>query len=115
MLVRDCLVGAAIAAVIGVGIVVSARAHDGYEWIMNEPRYVDRVGIHCCSRDCTRAPASDFYETQDGIIYKGNEKLLHEDRGIYRSEDPKETGAQWWWVCRRHDKLRCIFRPRGDS
>jgi hypothetical protein len=97
-----------------VFLVRAAHAHDGYEWIMNEPRYVDRTGVHCCSRDCAPVDPALLLEVEDGIIYRGNEKLLYRERGIYRSEEPG-GGPQRWWVCRRHNKAKCIFRPRPDT
>jgi hypothetical protein len=93
----------------------TAFAHDGYEWIMHEPRYVDRVGIHCCSTDCVPAEAARFNEDGDGIIFDGAERLSHRERGIYWSREPNPPESQRWWVCRRHNKLRCIFRPQPDS
>jgi hypothetical protein len=93
----------------------SAFAHDGYEWIMNEPRYVDRVGIHCCSTDCFPAAAARFSEDGGGIVFDGTERLSLQERGIYWSSEPHPPQAQRWWVCRRQNKLRCIFRPQPDS
>jgi hypothetical protein len=93
-------------------VVRAAKAHDGYEWIMNEPRYVDRVGIHCCSTDCRPVPASEVTEHGGGVTWNG-QTLKWSERGIYRSAAPTDA-PQRFWVCVR-GKLTCIFRPMPDT
>ena len=109
------LLSAPFASIALLLLPATAFAHDGYEWIMQEPRYVDRIGIHCCSTDCFPADPARFYEDGGGIIFDGNERLSHQERGIYWSREPDPPASQRWWVCRRHNKLRCIFRPQPDS
>jgi hypothetical protein len=120
---------AGIAAVCGgllllwfVLTVTAALAHGpSYAWIMNEPRYVDKIGIHCCSDDCKPVDAADLHELPDGILYlPTQEKLSYRtdegrNGGIYPVAEPNPPDARRPWVCRRHDRLRCIFRvmPEG--
>jgi hypothetical protein len=89
--------------------VQSALAHGDAEWIMREPRYVDRNGVHCCGpSDCGVVPDSEIAEDNETISHRG-EKLNKSDRGSYWSIDHQH------WVCRRFDGLKCIFRPMPGS
>ena len=46
----------------------AATAHGDAAWIMAEPRYVDRDGVHCCGpSDCRREHAAKFRETPAGV------------------------------------------------
>lgn len=46
----------------------AALAHGDAAWIMANPRYVDRDGVHCCGpSDCRREQATKFRETPAGI------------------------------------------------
>ena len=46
----------------------AALAHGDAAWIMANPRYVDRDGVHCCGpSDCRREHATKFRETPAGI------------------------------------------------
>ena len=123
-ILRQIIVGLFAAAVVLFATAVIgtvAFAHADYTWIMNEPRYVDRMGIHCCSDDCKPVDAADLHELPDGIIYLPTQEKLQyrtdegRNGGIYHSAEPNPPKDRRPWVCRRHDKLRCIFRvmPEG--
>lgn len=105
----------ALAAAMVAFIPVAIAHGPEWEWIAKEPRYVDRHGIHCCSTDCFPVSASRFHEDGGGIIFDGNERLSLGDRGIYTSNEPNPPGEQRWWVCRRHNSLKCIFKPSAGS
>jgi hypothetical protein len=86
-----------------------AFAHGDAEWIMREPRYVDRVGIHCCGpSDCGPVPAGEITETDNSVSH-GGQTLMKRERGVYWSIDERH------WVCRRFDGLKCIFIPQPGS
>ena len=103
-------------AIVATSSVVAGTAlsHQGWEWIMDEPKYVDRVGVHCCSTDCFPAEASRFREDEGGISFDG-QRLLRQERGIYWSQEPQPPMSQRWWVCRRYGKVKCIFKPQPES
>jgi len=88
----------------------TALAHGDAAWIMANPRYVDRDGIHCCGpSDCRREHAAKFRETPAGIeIVTGAVVLMPRalvGQGLYPSID----GG--WWVCVRGGVVRCVFKP----
>ena len=90
----------------------AALAHGDAAWIMAEPRYVDRAGVHCCGpADCRREHAAKFRETQAGIeIVTGAGDVVLMPRalvgqGLYPSIDDD------WWVCIRAGVVRCVFKP----
>ena len=98
-----------LCAIFWLAIIRAAFAHGDAEWIMREPRYIDRNGIHCCGpSDCGPVPDSEISETNDTISH-GGETLQKRDRGSYWSIDHQH------WVCRRYDGLKCIFRPQPGS
>lgn len=89
-----------------------AEAHGDAAWIMAEPRYVDRDGVHCCGpSDCRREHAAKFRETPAGIeIVTGAGDIVLMPRhlvgqGLYPSIDDD------WWVCVRGGVVRCVFKP----
>jgi len=89
-----------------------ALAHGDAGWIMAEPRYVDRAGVHCCGpADCRREHATKFRETPAGIeIVTGAGDVVLMPRslvgqGLYPSIDDD------WWVCIRGEIVRCVFKP----
>ena len=89
-----------------------AEAHGDAAWIMAEPRYVDRDGVHCCGpSDCRREQAVKFRETPAGIeIVTGAGDVVLMPRhlvgqGLYPSIDDD------WWVCIRGGVVRCVFKP----
>lgn len=89
-----------------------ALAHGDAAWIMANPRYVDRDGVHCCGpSDCRREHATKFRETPAGIeIVTGAGDVILMPRalvgqGLYPSIDED------WWVCIRGGVVRCIFKP----
>ena len=94
-----------------LGWSVGAEAHEGWEWIRNEPRYLAPQGYHCCSNDCKVEDPHKFKVDEDGITYEGK-KLFFNDPGIYTSADPKAPNSdQKWWRCKSGENLNCIFRP----
>lgn len=93
-----------------------ARAHGEAQWIMDNPRYLDRWAAHCCGpTDCHREKAVNFREDLYGVYFRtgaGVELKMptaHRGMGLYVSID------QDWWVCIRDGKLRCVFRPAKGS
>lgn len=89
-----------------------ALAHGDAGWIMAEPRYVDRAGVHCCGpADCRREHATKLRETPAGIeIVTGAGDVVLMPRslvgqGLYPSIDDD------WWVCIRGEIVRCVFKP----
>lgn len=90
----------------------AAMAHGDASWIMAEPRYVDRDGVHCCGpSDCRREHAAKFRETPAGVeIVTGAGDVVLMPRalvgqGLYPSIDDD------WWVCVRGGVVRCVFKP----
>lgn len=90
----------------------TALAHGDAAWIMANPRYVDRDGVHCCGpADCRREHATKFRETPAGIEIvtgAGDTVLMPRalvGQGLYPSIDDD------WWVCIRGGVVRCIFKP----
>lgn len=90
----------------------AALAHGDAAWIMENPRYVDRDGVHCCGpSDCRREHATKFRETPAGIeIVTGDGDVVLMPRalvgqGLYPSIDDH------WWVCIRGGVVRCVFKP----
>ena len=90
----------------------AALAHGDAAWIMANPRYVDRDGVHCCGpSDCRREHATKFRETPPGIeIVTGAGDVVLMPRalvgqGLYPSIDDD------WWVCIRGGVVRCVFKP----
>ena len=90
----------------------AAMAHGDASWIMANPRYVDRDGVHCCGpSDCRREHAAKFRETPAGIeIVTGAGDVFLMPRhlvgqGLYPSIDDN------WWVCVRGGVVRCVFKP----
>ena len=114
------LVTAAIGVVLGSLILMTsltrpAGAHDAAGWIMREPRYVDRGGVHCCGpADCHPISPADLYEDQDGVAW-GGQRLKHGERGIYWVAEPDPPAEMRPWVCVRHGRLRCVFRRQPGS
>jgi hypothetical protein len=91
---------------------IAALAHGDAAWIMANPRYVDRDGVHCCGpSDCRREHATKFRETPAGIeIVTGAGDVVLMPRhlvgqGLYPSIDDD------WWVCIRGGVVRCVFKP----
>lgn len=92
--------------------VSAALAHGDASWIMANPRYVDRDGVHCCGpSDCRREHATKFRESPAGIeIVTGAGDVVLMPRalvgqGLYPSIDDD------WWVCVRGGVVRCVFKP----
>ena len=90
----------------------AAIAHGDAAWIMADPRYVDRDGVHCCGpSDCRREQAMKFRETPAGIeIVTGAGDVVLMPRhlvgqGLYPSIDDD------WWICIRGGVVRCAFKP----
>ena len=90
----------------------AALAHGDAAWIMANPRYVDRDGVHCCGpSDCRREHATKFRETPAGIEIvtgAGDVVLMPRalvGRGLYPSTDDD------WWICVRGGVVRCVFKP----
>ena len=110
---RAAILVMAVLAMSGA-VVGTALSHPGWQWIMDEPKFVDRVGIHCCSTDCFPAEAGSFREDEGGISFEG-QRLLRREPGIYWSQEPHPPSSQRWWVCRRYGKVKCIFRPQPES
>jgi len=90
----------------------AAHAHGDAQWIMENSRYVDQAGTHCCGpSDCRREHASKFQEVPGGIAVStgaGDVILMSRDlvgRGLYPSIDDS------WWICIRGGVVRCVFKP----
>jgi len=103
---------AGLAASLLVGATIAALAHGDAAWIMENPRYVDRDGVHCCGpSDCRREHATKFRETAAGVeIVTGAGDVVLMPRalvgqGLYPSTDDD------WWVCIRGGVVRCVFKP----
>ena len=99
-----------------VGTAVAALAHGDAAWIMANPRYVDREGVHCCGpSDCRREHAAKVRETPAGIeIVTGAGDVVLMPRalvgqGLYPSVDDD------WWVCVRSGVVRCVFKPTDGT
>lgn len=97
-------------------LALPVRAHDDAQWIMDDYRYVDWLGAHCCGpTDCRREKAVNFREAREGIYFSigaGHEVLMHRSligRGLYISKDRD------WWLCIRDGKPRCIFKPATEG
>lgn len=93
-----------------------AHAHGDAQWIMDDARYVDRDGTHCCGpSDCRREHASKFQEVPGGIAVStgaGDVILMPRDlvgRGLYPSIDDT------WWICIRGGVVRCVFKPTTEG
>ena len=94
-----------------VGVLWSAAvwAHGDAQWIMNEKRYVDAEGMHCCGpSDCYPVEPADIEVNPRSVTY-GSQSLPTARAGVYWSIDHRG------WVCVRGGKLRCAFPPRGGS
>ena len=88
-------------------LVVGARAHEGYEWIMNGPYYA-KSGVHCCGSDCRRLTTEEIASVRhvgDRWVFAGAE-FREEERGLYRSED-----GDWWMCGGTGVPPRCLFPP----
>lgn len=87
-----------------------AYAHEGWEWIMNNPRYVAPDGvIHCCGADCGTVDDKDVTESDAGFTYNGVTLDRHKS-GVYWTEDGHTR------VCKRADgSPRCIFIKQPGS
>lgn len=103
---------ACLSAVALSGATFAALAHGDAAWIMANPRYVDRDGVHCCGpSDCRREHAAKFRETPAGIeIVTGAGDVVLMPRhlvgqGLYPSIDDD------WWVCVWGGVVRCVFKP----
>lgn len=109
-------IGAVLAALsLMLSLTRPAGAHDEAGWIMREPRYVDRGGVHCCGpADCHPVAPAELYEDQDGVAW-GGQRLKHGERGIYWVAEPDPPAGMRPWVCVRHGKLRCVFRRQPGS
>lgn len=100
------------AAAMLLAATVAARPHGDATWIMENARYVDRDGVHCCGpSDCRREHASKFREGSDGIHVTtgaGDNVLMPRaliGAGLYPSIDDD------WWICVRGGTIRCVFKP----
>lgn len=92
-------------------VATSALAHGDASWIMQEPRYRDALGIHCCGpKDCAVAPAGTVTQTLDGWRVNATGRLFrHDDPDRYDSIDGQV------WLCHRDGKDRCLFVPVAGS
>ena len=79
---------------------------------MQNPRYVDSAGVHCCGpADCRREHESKFREAPEGVWVAtgaGDEILMPRSlvgQGLYPSIDDD------WWICIRGGVVRCLFKP----
>jgi hypothetical protein len=100
-----------IIAVLVFGAVAPALAHDDAEWIMQEPRYRDASGIHCCGpKDCGVAPKDSVIRVRDGWKVVATDRVFHDrDPDLYVSKDEQI------WLCNRHGLDRCLFTPGASS
>lgn len=87
-----------------------------HDWIQNNRSYVDRTGVHCCgiAHDCFPIAPGDLHEDNDGVAYKG-QRLKYGERGIYWAAEPDPPAGIRPFVCVRHGKLVCAFRPQPGS
>jgi hypothetical protein len=109
---RPAAIFAVVLFVLAFAAVGTALAHGDASWIMANPRYVDRDGVHCCGpADCRREHAAKFRETPAGIeiVTRAGDVVLMPRAlvglGLYPSIDDD------WWVCIRGGVVRCIFKP----
>ena len=86
-----------------------ALAHGDAAWIMNDKRYVDAEGLHCCGPSDCYPVAADAIEVNPRSVTFGGQSLSTARAGVYWSID------QRGWVCVRGGRLRCAFPPRGGS
>jgi hypothetical protein len=93
----------ALAALYGL----PGRAHGDAAWIMENPGFVTKSGIHCCGpSDCRRMTEEEVARVRhlkggfevDGVFF------AEEERGLYRSYD-----GDWWWCVMVTPK--CLFPP----
>jgi len=113
---RPAALFAVVLFLLAVTAAGAAIAHGDAAWIMAEPRYVDRDGVHCCGpSDCRREHAAKFRETPAGIeIVTGAGDVFLMPRhlvgqGLYPSIDDD------WWVCVRGGVVRCVFKPTSGG
>lgn len=109
---RPAAIFAVVLFVLAFTAVGTALAHGDAAWIMANPRYVDRDGVHCCGpADCRREHATKFRETPAGIeIVTGAGDVVLMPRalvgqGLYPSINDD------WWICVRGGVVRCVFKP----
>jgi len=98
-------------AALAVLVPFAALAHSDAFWIMQEPRYRDAQGIHCCGpQDCAVAPPGTVVQTLDGWRVVATGRLFrHDDRDLYDSIDSQV------WLCHRDGRDRCLFTPVAGS
>lgn len=89
----------------------AALAHGDAQWIQDDPRHVDDLGIHCCGpTDCERIPPGAVKIEDKGVrIIETGQFFPYTRQGMYHSID----GDLWW--CRRAGEVKCIFIPHSGS
>jgi hypothetical protein len=96
------------------GHALPGQAHGDAEWIMNNPEYVDRLGLRCCGpEDCERIPESYIREDGLNIHVLPTQQIFQKGHpGVYQSRD-----SSWWWCKSKpvpwlpHPSAACIFFP----
>jgi hypothetical protein len=82
--------------------------HGDAEWIMQEPRYKDVNGVHCCGpSDCKRIARTEVQYTPEGYLVHGM-LFGYEHPALYQSIDSD------FWLCER-EVPKCLFTPEGSS
>jgi len=86
-----------------------AKSHNDASWIMQEPRFVMKSGVHCCGpTDCQRLPKGAVSLTKDGyVVLRTGQLFPREDSVRYDSIDED------YWSCQRSPEspVHCLFTP----
>ena len=86
-----------------------ALAHGDASWIMQEPRFVMKSGVHCCGpTDCGRLPRGAVILTKDGyVVLRTGQVFPREAKDRYDSIDES------YWSCQRAPDapVHCLFTP----
>lgn len=116
---RDLTIAAVLLVVLAVTLCarpVEAQGYVQHDWIQANPAYVDRGGVHCCgaNHDCHPVTPADLTEDESGVGYKG-QRLSYGERGVYWVREPDPPAGMRPWVCVRHGRFVCAFRPQPGS
>lgn len=85
---------------------------DPHDWIINEPRYVNNGGTHCCSmKHCKKILMSEITPVKNGYMHKRTGTVLYFNTpGIYLSKT-EEPWACIWDYEELGESMECLFLP----
>ena len=94
-------------AILATLLPLAALAHGDAAWIMQEPHFKDRAGLHCCGpADCSAVPAGTVVRVIDGWRVVATGRVFRDgDPDLYDSIDHRI------WLCHRSAHDRCLFVP----